>query len=77
MQIHAELGNTVIMITHDVEEAMLLSDRIVTMTNGPAACIGSVLTVNLPRPRNRLELLGDANYDRCRAAVLSNNNNCG
>ena len=45
MQIHASLGNTVIMITHDVDEAVLLSDRIVMMTNGPSARIGEVLAV--------------------------------
>ncbi len=56
MQIHAALGNTVIMITHDVDEAVLLSDRIVMMTNGPSARIGEVLTVQLPRPRKRLEM---------------------
>jgi nitrate/nitrite transport system ATP-binding protein len=70
MQIHATLGNTVLMITHDVEEAVLLSDRIVMMTNGPSARIGSVLDVTLPRPRNRLELLTDSTYNSCRASVL-------
>ena len=70
MQIHATLGNTVLMITHDVEEAVLLSDRIVMMTNGPSATIGSVLDVPLPRPRARLELLADPTYISCRAAVL-------
>lgn len=70
MQIHATLGNTVLMITHDVEEAVLLSDRIVMMTNGPAATIGSILDVPLPRPRARLELLADPTYISCRAAVL-------
>jgi nitrate/nitrite transport system ATP-binding protein len=70
MQIHATLGNTVMMITHDVEEAVLLSDRIVMLTNGPAATIGSILDVPLPRPRLRLELLGDPTYIGCRAAVL-------
>ena len=70
MQIHATLQNTVLMITHDVEEAVLLSDRIVMMTNGPAARIGSVLEVSLPRPRSRLELLADPTYIECRAAVL-------
>jgi nitrate/nitrite transport system ATP-binding protein len=70
MQIHATLGNTVLMITHDVEEAVLLSDRIVMLTNGPSARIGSVLDVNLARPRNRLELLEDPVYTRCRAEVL-------
>jgi nitrate/nitrite transport system ATP-binding protein len=70
MQIHSDLGNTVMMITHDVEEAVLLSDRIVMMTNGPAARIGAVLEVDLPRPRNRLELLADRSYIHCRSAVL-------
>jgi nitrate/nitrite transport system ATP-binding protein len=70
MEIHATLGNTVLMITHDVEEAVLLSDRIVMMTNGPAARIGSILDVGLPRPRARLELLEDPQYMRCRAAAL-------
>ena len=62
MQIHAALGNTVIMITHDVDEAVLLSDRIVMMTNGPSARIGEVLAVPLPRPRKRLELVADPTY---------------
>jgi nitrate/nitrite transport system ATP-binding protein len=70
MEIHATLGSTVLMITHDVEEAVLLSDRIVMMTNGPEARIGAVLEVGLPRPRNRLELLSDPVYTSCRAAAL-------
>ena len=68
--IHCRLGNTMIMITHDVDEAVLLSDRIVMMTNGPGATIGEVLTVALPRPRRRLDLVDDHEYNRCRAAVL-------
>ena len=70
MQIHARLGNTAIMITHDVDEAVLLSDRIVMMTNGPSARVGEVLEVGLPRPRNRLELVSDARYIHAREAVL-------
>ena len=70
MEIHADLGNTVIMITHDVDEAVLLSDRIVMMTNGPAASIGEILSVDLPRPRNRLALANDPKYIAARAAVL-------
>jgi len=68
--IHEKLGNTVIMITHDVDEAVLLSDRIVMMTNGPAACIGELLDVPLPRPRKRLALAGDQTYLKCRQRVL-------
>ena len=70
MEIQAELGNTVIMITHDVDEAVLLSDRIVMMTNGPAATIGTVLEVRLPRPRSRVQLADDPEFNRCRSEVL-------
>jgi nitrate/nitrite transport system ATP-binding protein len=70
MEIHERLQNTMIMITHDVDEAVLLSDRIVMMTNGPAARIGEVLEVPLGRPRRRLELAGDRTYLKCREAVL-------
>ncbi len=70
MEIHATLGNTCIMITHDVDEAVLLSDRIVMMTNGPAATIGEVLDVPLARPRRRLDLAGDPIYIECRRKVL-------
>jgi len=69
-EIHSRLGNTMIMITHDVDEAVLLSDRIVMMTNGPAATIGEILKVPLERPRHRLELASDRSYLKCREAVL-------
>jgi nitrate/nitrite transport system ATP-binding protein len=58
------------MVTHDVDEAVLLSDRIVMMTNGPAATIGQILTVDLERPRNRVELAEDGRYVHCRKEVL-------
>ena len=70
MEIHTRLGNTIMMITHDVDEAVLLSDRIVMMTNGPSATIGEVLEVPLARPRRRLDLVEDAIYGHARAAVL-------
>jgi len=70
MRIVARTGSTVVMVTHDVDEAVLLADRVVMMTNGPAARIGEVLTVGLPRPRDRLELANDARYIACRRAVL-------
>jgi nitrate/nitrite transport system ATP-binding protein len=71
MRIQSELRNTVMMITHDVDEAVLLSDRIVMMTNGPSATIGEILAVPLPRPRDRLELASDSTYNQCRRQVLS------
>ena len=61
---------TTVMVTHDVDEAVLLSDRIVMMTNGPAATIGEILDVKLARPRHRLTLAHDPDYIRYRAAVL-------
>ncbi len=70
MALHQKLGNTVLMITHDVDEAVLLSDRIVMMTNGPSAQIGEILDVPLARPRKRLELAGNATYLKCRQRVL-------
>jgi nitrate/nitrite transport system ATP-binding protein len=70
MAIHAQLKNTVLMITHDVDEAVLLSDRILMMTNGPAARIGEVLEVPIPRPRKRLSLAADPTYIKSRQRVL-------
>ncbi|MEH2508974.1 nitrate/nitrite transport system ATP-binding protein [Nitrobacteraceae bacterium AZCC 1564] len=70
MALHQKLNNTVIMITHDVDEAVLLSDRIVMMTNGPSARIGEVLEVPLPHPRKRLELATNPIYLKCRQRVL-------
>lgn len=71
MDIQNELNNTVIMITHDVDEAVLLSDRIVMMTNGPAATVGEILNVELNRPRERLALADDPQYNHYRSQVLS------
>jgi len=70
LKIVARTNSTVVMVTHDVDEAVLLSDRIVMMTNGPAATIGEVLEVPLARPRNRVELAEDATYMHCRKAVI-------
>ena len=70
MKICEKTKATVVMVTHDVDEAVLLSDRIVMMTNGPAATFGEILEVGLPRPRKRLELAHDPSYIDCRAAVL-------
>ena len=70
LEIVARTHSTVVMVTHDVDEAVLLSDKIVMLTNGPAAMIGEVLQVALPRPRNRVELAEDANYQLYRKAVI-------
>jgi len=70
IEIQARLNNTVIMITHDVDEAVLLSDRIVMMTNGPAASVGDILEIDLPRPRDRVGLAGNEHYNHYRAEVL-------
>ncbi|MDD8058741.1 MULTISPECIES: ABC transporter ATP-binding protein [Shewanella] len=70
MEIQSQLNNTVIMITHDVDEAVLLSDKIVMMTNGPEATVGDILSVELERPRNRLALAQDTEYNRLRSEVL-------
>ncbi len=70
MEIHGQLGTTVIMITHDVDEAVLLSDRIVMMTNGPSATIGEIVAVPIERPRDRLALANDPVFNHCRQQVL-------
>src|SRR4249920_1122689 len=70
MRIVAGTGSTVLMVTHDVDEAVLLSDRVVMMTNGPAATIGGILAIDLPRPRDRLALAGNRQYVALRAALL-------
>ena len=70
LKIVAATRSTVVMVTHDVDEAVLLSDRIVMMTNGPAATIGEILDVQLERPRDRVALAQDARYMEYRGAVL-------
>jgi nitrate/nitrite transport system ATP-binding protein len=70
MRIVARTGTTTLMVTHDVDEAVLLADRIVMMTNGPSATIGEILAVDLPRPRDRIALAEDARYHKLRGSVL-------
>jgi nitrate/nitrite transport system ATP-binding protein len=70
LEIVARTHSTVVMVTHDVDEAVLLSDKIVMLTNGPAATIGEVLAVDLPRPRNRVALADSAQYLQYRKAVI-------
>jgi len=71
IRIQSELGNTVLMITHDVDEAVLLSDRVVMMTNGPGATVGQILRVELDRPRDRIALAEDPVYNHCRQEILA------
>ncbi len=70
LKIVARTKSTVVMVTHDVDEAVLLSDRIVMMTNGPSATIGEILKVELPRPRDRVALAEDPTYVHARKAVI-------
>ena len=70
LQIVANTQSTVVMVTHDVDEAVLLSDKIVMMTNGPSATIGEVLSIDLPRPRNRVALAESTQYLHYRKAVI-------
>ena len=70
LEIVARTHSTVVMVTHDVDEAVLLSDRIVMLTNGPAATIGEVLRVDLPRPRQRVALADNPTYQQCRKEVI-------
>ena len=71
MQIQKELNTTVVLITHDVDEAVLMSDKIVMMSNGPAARVGQLLEIDLPRPRDRVALSKDAQFNKYRQEVLS------
>ena len=70
LQIVATTQSTVVMVTHDVDEAVLLSDRIVMMTNGPSATIGEILKIELARPRSRVELAESTQYLHYRKAVI-------
>ena len=66
-----QTGKTVLMVTHDVDEALLLADRIVLMTNGPAATVGEIVTVAFARPRDRLAIIADPNYHQARKQLMS------
>ena len=70
MHIQQELNTTIVMITHDVDEAVLLSDRVLMMTNGPAATVGEILAVDLPRPRHRVQLADDSRYHHLRQQIF-------
>jgi nitrate/nitrite transport system ATP-binding protein len=70
LRIWQKFGQTVLMVTHDVDEAILLSDRIALMTNGPGATIGEVVRVDLPRPRNRRVIAGMPAYHDLKVRIL-------
>ncbi|MEN9404551.1 MAG: Bicarbonate transport ATP-binding protein CmpD [Verrucomicrobiota bacterium] len=61
---------TALMVTHDVDEALFLSDRVVMMTSGPAATVGEILEIKFPRPRSRKQLLEDPEYYRLREDLI-------
>ncbi|MFT0786903.1 nitrate ABC transporter ATP-binding protein [Synechococcus sp. H55.10] len=71
LRIWEEHRCTVLMITHDIDEALFLADRLVLMTNGPAATIGQIISIPFPRPRDRERILEDPQYYRLRNSVLS------
>src|SRR5690606_22705712 len=71
MEVWARTRVTAICVTHDVDEAILLSDRVVMMTNGPNAKVGKVLEIDLPRPRTRASLLEHPNYYELREQLLT------
>lgn len=70
MQICEENNVTAVMVTHDVDEAVLLSDRIVMLTNGPNSKIGGLLTVDIPRPRKRMEVVNHPSYYSLRSEII-------
>jgi bicarbonate transport system ATP-binding protein len=70
LKIWSEYRSTVLMITHDIDEALFLSDRLVMMTNGPAATIGEIMTIPFERPRDRAQIMEDPEYYNLRNQAL-------
>ncbi|WP_373524799.1 nitrate ABC transporter ATP-binding protein [Nostoc sp.] len=70
MQICEENEVTAVMVTHDIDEAVLLSDRIVMLTNGPESKIGDILEVDIPRPRKRMEVVEHPSYYSLRSEMI-------
>jgi nitrate/nitrite transport system ATP-binding protein len=70
MQICEQTGMTCLMVTHDIDEALMLSDRVVMMTNGPEAHIGQILEVKIPRPRTRMEVVNHPSYYALRSEMI-------
>ena len=71
LRIWQKFGQTVLMVTHDVDEAILLSDRIALMSNGPAATIAEIVPVDLPRPRDRIGIIHHPDYAALRSRIFS------
>ncbi len=71
MHICEESKVTAVMVTHDVDEALLLSDRVVMLTNGPESQIGQILTVDIPRPRHRMEVVKHPDYYQMRSEIIN------
>ena len=70
LRVWEESGKTVVMVTHDVDEALYLADRLILMTDGPEATVGDVLRVPFPRPRARAAVLAHPQYHACRRHVI-------
>lgn len=70
LRVWEESDKTVVMVTHDVDEALYLADRLILMTDGPEATVGDSFTVPFPRPRRRASVLAHAEYHRCRRHVV-------
>ena len=70
LRVWEETDKTVVMVTHDVDEALYLADRLILMTDGPEAMVGDVLDVPFPRPRNRAAVLGRSDYHGLRRQVI-------
>ena len=70
LRVWEESGKTVVMVTHDVDEALYLADRLILMTDGPEATVGDVLQVPFPRPRHRPAVLAHPRYHACRRRVI-------
>src|SRR5688572_14921798 len=70
LRVWEESGRTVVMVTHDVDEALYLADRLILMTDGPEATVGEAVQVPFPRPRTRSAVLAHPDYHACRRRVI-------
>ena len=70
LQVWERNRKIVVMVTHDVDEALYLADRLILMTDGPGATVGEIMTVPFPRPRERAAVLEDPAYYACHQRVI-------